>query len=228
MQKMDNLLNHAREWVTWKLQGLDVRTALTELHAAQVIRRRPDELLAEMADWKSKNEEALDTTQPATLRHALGHAGLITHFDTETGFVPCHQEELIRDFAGNSDGRFRPECPIQIWHRRGEEDFDSPYTVQFIYRQRLYRFEAENYGDYYDVEAVVRAANTVLERNGQQERYIGLYTGDQCACFVFANPKAFVPIAQKYGISLSEHPSEAMRAGRAYEQHVVDRLKSED
>src|SRR5581483_1672408 len=46
MQKMDKLENHAREWVTWKLQGLDLRMALTDLHAAKVIRQKPDELLA--------------------------------------------------------------------------------------------------------------------------------------------------------------------------------------
>ena len=106
--------------------------------------------------------------------------------------------------------------------------YDSAYTVQFIYRDRLYRFEAENYGDYYDVEAVVCALNTALEHNGQRERYIGLYTGDQCACFVFADPKVFVPVAQKYGLPLSEHPSEAMRAGRAYEQRVFDRPEAEE
>src|SRR5262249_36527199 len=160
---------------------------LTDLHAAKVIPQKADELLAKMAERKDENGETLDTTQPATLWHALGHAGLTTHFDTETGFVPCHHEELIRDFAGNSGGRFKSECPIQIWHRQGEDDYDSSYTVQLLYRDRLYRFEAENYGDYYDVEAVVRALNTALENNGQDERYIGLYTGDQCACFVFAD-----------------------------------------
>jgi hypothetical protein len=169
IQKMDKLEKHAREWVTWKLQGLDVRTALAELHTAKVIRQKPDELLAKMAKRKSENEKTLDTTQPATFLDALVYAGLITIFDTETGFVPCHHEELICDFAGNSDGRFSPACPIQIWHRQSEDDYDSPYTVQFIYRDRLYRFEAENYGDYYDVEAVVRALNTALENNGQKQ-----------------------------------------------------------
>lgn len=229
LKKVDNLDNHAREWVTWKQQGLDVRTALAELHAAKVIRQGPDDLLAEMAERRGEEEdEPLDTTEPAMLTRALGQAGLLTHFDTETGFVPCHHEELIREFAEGSGGKCRPECPVQIWHRQDEDDYDSPYTVQFLYRNRLYRFAAENYGDYYDVEAVVRALNKALETGGQRERYVGLYTGDQCACFVFADPKGFVPIAQKYGLPLSEHPSEAMRAGRAYEQHVFDRPGPEE
>jgi hypothetical protein len=142
--------------------------------------------------------------------------------------LPCHHEELIRDFADHSDGKFKPECPVQIWHRQSEGDLDSPYTVQFLYRGLLYRFWAENYGDYYDVEAVARALNTALERNGQRERYLGLYTGDQCACLVFADPAAFVPVAEKYGLPLAEDPSEGMRAGLAYERHVADQLDSED
>jgi HEAT repeat protein len=228
LKKMDKLDNHAREWVTWKLQGLDVRTALAELHAAKVIRQRPEELLAQMAERREDEDEPLDTTGPAVLTRALGQAGLVTHFDTESGFVPCHHEGLIREFAEGSGGEFTPECPVQIWHRHDEDDYDSPYTVQFIYRKRLYRLAAENYGDYYDVEAVVRALNKALEANGRPERYVGLYTGDQCASFVFADPKVFVPIAEKYGLPLSESPSEAMRAGRAFDQHVFDSLEPDE
>src|SRR5262249_13478331 len=154
-------------------------------------------------------------TQPALLTGALSYANLTTAFDTETGFVPCNHHHLIRQFGRGSDGRFTPEYPVQVWHRQGEGDYDGPYTVQFIYRGRLYRFGAENYGDYYDVGAVVRALNAALEHNGHRERYLGLYTGDQCARFVFADPAAFVPVARRYGLPLSQDPSEAMRAGRA-------------
>jgi hypothetical protein len=45
------------------IQGLDIRTALTDLHAAKVIHQKPDELLAKMAEWKDKNEQTLDTTR---------------------------------------------------------------------------------------------------------------------------------------------------------------------
>jgi hypothetical protein len=217
----------AREWAVWKLQGLDVRNALAELHAAGVIRQTPDELLARMDRREDDAEERLDTSHPWLLVRALGHAGLTTFFDTETGFVPCHHHHLIQQFAEGSGGRFTPECPVQIWRRRDEDDYNAPYIVQFVYRGRLYRFGAENYGDYYDVEAVVRALNTALEQNGQRERYIGLHTGDQCAHFVFADPAAFVPIAQRYGLPLCSDPSEGMRAGRAFEQQVFGNLESD-
>jgi hypothetical protein len=220
-RNLDRLEPHAREWAAWQLQGLELRTALAELHAAGVLPHSPEDLLARMAE---REEEPLDTTDPSGLTAALGYAGVTTGFDTETGMVPCDHHHLIRDFAEGSAGRFTPECPVQVWHQQGEDDYDGPYTVQFLYRGRAYRFGAENYGDYYDVEAVVRALNAALEHSGQRERYIGLYTGSQCASFVFAAPAAFVPIAQKYGLPLSQDASEGMRAGRAYEQQVFEEL----
>jgi hypothetical protein len=227
LDRLDRLEARARQWAVWKLQGLDVRSALAELHSAGVVRQTPDELLARMGEGQGGGGEALDVTEPALLAGALSYADLTTYFDTGTGFVPCNHHHLIRHFARGSGGRFTPEYPVQTWHRQGEDDYDGPYTVQFIYRGRLYRFAAENYGDYYDVDAVVRALNTALEHNGQRERYLGLYTGDQCARFVFADPAAFVPVAQRYGLPLAQDPSEAMRAGRAFEQQVLESLESD-
>jgi hypothetical protein len=224
IRDLNRLEPSAREWSEWKLHGLDVCNALAELHAAGVISRTPDELLS-LAQPTEDEEERLDTTHPWLLARALGNSGVITHFDTETGFVPCDHDQLIREFAEGSAGRFTPECPVQIWHQTNQDDFDAPYTVQFIYRDRLYRFAAENYGDYYDVAAVVRALNTALEQSGQRERYIGLYTGDQCAQFIFADPAAFLPIAEKYGMPLSKDPSEGMRVGRAFEEQVFESLE---
>src|SRR5262249_12034780 len=77
-RNLNRLDAHARAGAEWKLQGLDVRNALTELHAAGVIRQAPDELLARMARRKGGQDQALDTTEPALLTHALGAAGLAT------------------------------------------------------------------------------------------------------------------------------------------------------
>jgi hypothetical protein len=225
LDRIDQFEAHAREWIKWKLEGLEVRQAVTELHAAGVIEMTPEEVMARIKEHHEKSGKPLDTTEPSLLTLALGYSDLTVYFDTETGSLPCKHHDLILDFARSSGGRFGPECPVQIWHCQDEDDYKGPYTVQFIYCGRLYRFAAENYGDYYDVDAVVRAMNVALEHNGQRERYIGLYTGDQCAHFVFADPAAFIPIAQRYGLPLSQDGSEAMRAGRAYEQHVFDSLK---
>ncbi len=75
-------------------------------------------------------------------------------FDTEFDEIPCPHHLLIMEFAENSGGGFDPECAVQTWHRKNREDIRADYTVQFLYKGRLYRFEAENHGDWYDVEAV--------------------------------------------------------------------------
>ena len=213
-QHLDQLDKLAQEWVTWKRQQLDLREVLADLYETGVICQTGDELIAEM----DQDEIPIDVHDPRLMIEAFGHAGLLTFFDTETGTMPCQHDELIRWFGQYTAEQFIPECPIQLGPTDPHFGLDSPYIVQFISQERLYRFEAENYGDYYDVESVVGALNAALEDNDQSERFIGLYTGDQCACFVFADPEQFLPIAQKYGLALSESASEAMWAGRAFEK----------
>jgi hypothetical protein len=212
----------ANQWIAWKTGGLNVRSALAELYAAGVIQQTPEDLLSRLDPQQQDSDERPDLSDPATLSWALNQAGLATAFDTETGLVPCRHDYLIDAFAQGSGGGFAPEAAIQIWPRECEDDYDSPYFVQFVYRGRLYQFGAENHGDYYDVEAVVGALNAALEEAAQKERYIGLYTGGQIAHFFFADPTAFAPIAEKYAIPLSADPSEAMRAGMAFEERVFE------
>ncbi len=217
LNHLDRLDKLAQEWVTWRQQGIDLREVLADLHETGVICQTVEELMAEM----DQDETSMDVHDPRMVIDAFGHAGLLTFFDTETGAIPCQHDDLIRWFGQYTAEQFIPECPIQLCPTDHRWEPDSAYTVQFIYQDRLYRFEAENYGDYYDVESVVGALNEALEDNDQPERFMGLYTGDQCACFVFADPEQFLPIAQKYGLALSENASEAMWAGRAFEQREL-------
>ncbi len=170
----------------------------------------------------------LDLTDPVYLPALLSRAGILTAFDAETGHVPSRHDRLILDFADNSAGRFTPECPVQTWHRKREDDFDAPYTVRFIYKDRLYRFGAENRGDWYDVEAVQRALNFALETAGQKERYISEESGGQVASFIFAVPGAYLPIAQKYSLPISDDADAAMRKGKEYEQKVLKDLQENE
>lgn len=195
----------------------NLHSALEELRNASVIRQSPDELLEAMAGTEPIS---LDVSDPNLLSRAPSSSGMVVEFDTETGVVPCDHAELIAEFGRHSGGKFSPECPIQIWEQEDDDDYDGPYTVLFLHRNRLYRFEAENYGDYYDVEAVARAANAVVEHEGQKERYICLAPNGQCASFVFADPEPFAAIAHKYGLTLSQDSSQAMRAGREFEVRV--------
>jgi hypothetical protein len=224
-QSMDRLEPRARMLAAWKLNSLDLGTAIDELHAAGVLplAREPLLKLMRRAPEGDERRDQLDTSDPDTLTEALIRAGIVTVFDAETGTLPCDHHRLILEFAENSDGRFAPECPVQTWHRRGEDELDAAYTVRFVYRGRLYSFGAENRGDWYDVAAVVRALNFALETAGQRERFIALASDGQVASFVFADPQKFLPIASKYALILSDDPDAAMRKGKEYEQDVLKR-----
>jgi hypothetical protein len=227
----------ARMEAVWALQGLNVRGALAELHAAGILPQSPDEVLAEMAQARSHphpllgswfEEDPVGEDSPTTVLQALGTAGLVTTFDTETGTVPCDHDHLILDFAEGTAGRFRPECPVQVWHQEHDEDFDAPYTVAFLHNGRVYVFGAENFGDYYDVEAVVNALNLALQHAGRPERFLGIEGMGQCAYYVFADPDAFLPLAARYGIPVSADHAGPMRAGRAFEEQMFSQLDRDE
>lgn len=224
-RSLDRLDPDARMWAMWKLKGLDLNAALDDLHAAGVLPLPR----AAMLDRMRKNRRGfrpgpIDPTDPSTLHEAFGAAGLTTAFDTETGEIPCRHDRLILRFAEGAAGRFAPECPVQEWHREGASG-RGPYTVRFLLGGRLYRFGAENHGDWYDVRAVQRALNFALKASGKKERFVALDTGDQTAWLVFADPDALRPVAERYGLPLSDDPDAAVRSGKEFERKVIDGLK---
>jgi hypothetical protein len=226
-ENMDGLEPQARMWALWKLKGLTLSTALDDLHAAGVVAVASGPLLERMRQDQGFLDDhgPLDMSDPNTLIGAFSHAGILTTFDVETDELPCDHDRLILRFAENSRGEFTAECPVQAWHRKSEDDFDGPYTVRFLYKGRLYRFGAENRGDWYDVEAVQRALNFALEQAGQRERFLALESDGQIASFVFANPEVFLPLADKYGLPLSADANEAMRKGKEFEQKVFEQRR---
>ena len=225
----------ARMWSIWKLKGLNLHAALDDLRGAGVIGIAREPLLEKMRrarepgkweyDFWGEELGALDPSDPDTLWEALSRAGMVTAFDVETGYTPVDHHLLAMQFAENSAGRFTPECAVQAVHRKGEDPTGGSYTVRFLYRDRLYRFDAENRGDWYDVDSVQRALNFALKTAGQKERFVALDTEGQAAAFVFADPAALLPIAKKYGLPLSDDPDAAMRRGKEYERKVIERLQ---
>lgn len=224
---LNNLDKDARMWAFWKLENKDLVAAITELEMAGVIQSKPSELIQKMRDIQKANgvTSPLDTSDPDLLLGALLTAEIVVMFDIETNRSRLYHDRLILAFAHASNGRFAPQWPIQICHRAKEEDYDSHYTVQFVLKNRLFRTDAENSRKGYDVEAVVRLIHFALDTVGEPRRIIALATGDQTTSFVFADPVAFLPIAKKYGLPLSQDPTEAMRQGIDFEKRVMDRTK---
>ncbi len=193
----------ARWWGNWKLRRLDARCALSDFHRDGVLSKEPDQVLDQLAADLQQDgySDPLDVTNPNELIRALGTAGLVTAVDVETGMVPCNHPSLIQEFAEGTAGKFLPECPVQDWRRSGGKE---PYTVQFLHQGRLYRFPARDYGDYYDIEAVVDALHFAMNNAGYRERFIPLYTEGQVAMYVFADPAVFFPLAEHYQVPLQK------------------------
>jgi hypothetical protein len=164
-----------------RLEELGVVPALSEADLRQLRQREGEKPL----DWSLA---------------ILGHAGLLTWFDTETGEVPCPHDQLIRDFTEGSRGLFQPEAVLQ---EDGEND-QADCVAQFIFRDRLYRFQARNFNDYYDVERTVAAINRALRDAGMPERFVEMDTGDQTACFLFGEPGRLELAAQEFRWPLAD------------------------
>ncbi len=223
-QHADRLDPNAQSVAHWKAHGLDLKVALDEFNAAGIIPQTPDELLEEMAQPTAYSDgpTKVDMNDPFALIGALATAEILVMFDAESGKLPCDHDQLLLDYARSSQGKFAPESPIQFWLREGEDDYDGPYMIQLVADGRLFRCGAENYGDWYDVEAVTDLVNFTLAETGHPQRFIPLETGDQMASLVFADPAKFMPLAKKYRIAVSEDETQAMQQGRAFEQQVLE------
>jgi hypothetical protein len=149
-------------------------------------------------------------------------------FDAETGILPCRHDSLILDFAAASRGRFDPKAGLEIWHRKDQEDFESPYTLQFVLDRTLYKAEIRNLGDWYDVERVVQMINVALSQSGIPERFVGLAAEGQIAVFVFVDPSLLPGVAKKFNMALSDDFESAMRQGLEFESHVRKQLEKPD
>lgn len=221
-QHPDRLDPDAKSVAYWKSEGLDLKVALEDFHAAQIITQTPDELLAEMAmpGPNSNGPKEIDFNSPYELLGALGYANITTMFDAETGQLPCDHDQLLLDYASISQGKLDPEAIVQFWLRESEEDYNGPYIIQFVSDGKLFRCGAENYGDWYDVEAVTNLANFTLGETGHPERFISFESEGQFAHLVFADPAKFLPLAEKYRLPISEDASQAMQKGIEFEHRV--------
>lgn len=89
----------------------------------------------------------------------------------------------------------------------------------------MYQFNAENFGDWYDVAAMQSALNFALVDQGHKERFIPLAGDGQCASYVFADPPVFLAFAEKYRLPLAKDAAEAVRQGQQYEKRVIESIR---
>ena len=187
--------------------------AAKELEALGILHEPAKTILARMESRPNEGPfgdlSPFDPSEPKELTGVFSCDNNLLIFDVETSEIPCQHDRLISDFAKITRGRLSLSLALQKWHRKNEEDYESPYTIKFIAGKRLYEFNAENYGDWYDALAVQNALNFALADQGHKERFIPLAGYGQCAAYVFADPTVFLPFAQKYRLPIAKDATEA-------------------
>jgi hypothetical protein len=164
---------------------------------------------------------------------AAGHAYL---FDLETDMFPNQHDSLMRSLArllgSELEGAVFEERPPDLVESEGDEivddaDMSGPYQLAAYVGGKRYSTQAENLGDWYDVGAVLRLMNAMLEGRRSQSRLAILATQDQNAIIVAAPPAA-VDRAVKAGLLELGEPGQAERAARGFEDRVLKSLQEAD
>lgn len=215
-----------RAVAVWGLERIELRAVLEGFAAVGLLPLPVDEVFEAARQFQEKESGVFDPTHPESVRCALYTTGILVSFDAESDERPSPHDELIMQFGKHSRGGFTPECAIQI---PGEEEIDEedeedeeklaadgqgpdadefdpdgPLRVRFIHSGRVYEFDPVNFGDWYDVSAVVTAVNQAVADAGRTERFINIETGGQAVELVFAEPSRFLRVADRFAIPVKD------------------------
>lgn len=172
---------------------------------------------------------SMDRTQVDTddARAILTSAGTAHWFDVETGLFPNRHDSLARTLAALAspalDDVVFEEVPPTMDERTGEES--GPYALTAYVDGRRLRLDAENHGDWYDVDAVVRLLNAVAAQREVDVRYATLATDDQMAVVVAAPPAA-LRAGVDAGVIAPGDATDAERIGKGFEAEVLRGLRN--
>jgi hypothetical protein len=107
---------------------------------------------------------------------------------------------------------------VQEFQPNEPDGVKGRYTVQFIHGRRLYRFHPRDLEDWYDMPAVLAAANRALEDTRTPDRFINLEPDGQCPRIIFVPPELAAKLAGELGYAPCSDADKARRQGQAYEK----------
>lgn len=161
--------------------------------------------------------------EEATAELLLLAAGCAHEFDTETGQFPNEHDSLLRSLAALAGdpmkGAIFEEIPL------GGPDDESPYQLRAYLGGERFEVKARNYGDWYDVEAVIGLLNTMARARQLEVRWLVLEGGDQTA-IVVAGPEEGLRTAVAEKLLRAGGAGDAMKAGKGFEGEVLKQPKS--
>ena len=176
---------------------------------------------------------ATDATLGLTVRGRLQGTQRLHSFDAETDSYPNEHDSLLRALARLAGPRFPPTVFEELTGRPGKEvtvdseespdDDTGPYAlVAYTGGQRL-ETAASNYGDWYDITAVVGLLNVIARDAGLETRFASLATTDQIA-HVVALPESALRGLAADGLLLFDGGDDARVSGRAFEDRALEQL----
>ena len=151
---------------------------------------------------------------PLTGSDWLLEAGNRYSFDAETGTYPNNHDSLLYELAelfgdALADATFAETAPH--W------DSDEPYQLHATLGNRDWNRQAENYGDWYDVSAVLDLINEMAADIGIPDRIMPLETYDQTATVIVGPGQSLIAAAVD-GLILPAGAAASMERGKAFEE----------
>lgn len=144
----------------------------------------------------------------------LDHCHILSLLDVEAGVSPPWYAQALELLSSNSQGQFHVDAVRQLWFDGRASDAAAVGVIQFICGDSLVEFAVHDRGDYYDMPALLAAANAVLEHLGRRERFHPLGCGDQLMAVAHGTKDAAAGISRLIDLPLVDDADAAMHAGR--------------
>lgn len=151
----------------------------------------------------------------------LAESGNLYSFDAETGTHPNNHDLLLYDLTELFGDTFEDASFAEIaphW------ESDEPYQLSATLGDRKWDRQAENYGDWYDVSAVLDLINEMAADVGTANRIMPLETGDQTVTVIVGPGQSLVSAATE-GLIRSADAAASRERGKAFEEEVLRRYR---
>ena len=200
------------------LHNLAARDRKRALDVLQKVRRNEGTLPAELSI--AANIITHDAEAMLAELQQLGTAG-IHHFDPETGMWPNHHDSLLRALAAmDSDGMngiiFDEIAP--------PVDSEDPYQLVAYVNGHRYTTQAQNFGDWYDVNAAVGLLNALAKERNIATRYASLSQSSGNDAYVISGPEPALQALFQRGLLQPSDAAQDVQDAKAVERRVLDKM----
>lgn len=179
--------------IYWSINKITPNQAFSKLTALGIIDSPDKNTLNEIEfEWQQNRQPY------QSILSIFWSQNRLVGFDTEASLVPPDYVELIERLAAIADEKLTIENLSQEY-----EGAKPILEVLYTLEKTVYRFEPRDFGDYFDVERVLKSLNGALIDRGHPHRYIPLHTGDQMCVVVFAPERAFREFAAEFRLPLA-------------------------